>query len=162
MCIWKYIYLFSGIILVTNCLAQSKPFDLPPGVIVDQLSIETGIYIGSPSICILPNGDYLASHDEFGPKTTEFYSAITRIYISSDCGISWCYLSSIQDQFWSGLFVNNNVLYIMGTNKHHGNFIIRKSMDNGKTWTIPYSKETGLLIKGEYHTAPVPILIHKG
>ena len=50
----------------------------------------------------------------------------------------------------------------MGANKHHGNFIIRKSTDGGKTWTIPYDKTHGLILEGEYHTAPVPVLIHKG
>lgn len=162
MNIQKYIYLFSSIILAINCLAKSKHVDLPPGSIVDYLSKETGRYIGSPSICILPNEDYLTSHDEFGPKTTEFYSGITRIYRSSDNGKSWRYLKSIQDLFWSNLFVHNGVLYIMGTNKHHGNFIIRKSMDNDKTWTIPYSNKTGLIPEEEYHTAPEPILIHNG
>jgi hypothetical protein len=158
----KYINLFSGMVLALSCIAQNNTIEIPPGVIVDHLPKETGRYIGSPGICILPNGDYLASHDEFGPKTTEFYSAVTRIFQSSDRGKSWRYLASIQNQFWSNLFVHNGDIYIMGTNKHHGNFSIRKSIDNGKTWTIPYNKQTGLLLEGEYHTAPVPVLIYNG
>lgn len=134
----------------------------PPGVVINHIPQSTGKYIGSPSICILPNGDYVASHDEFGPKSTEFRSAITHIFTSSDKGITWRKISTIDGQFWSNLFYHDNALYIMGTNKHHGNFIIRKSTDRGKTWTIPYDKTQGLILEGEYHTAPVPVLIHKG
>ena len=162
MDIRKYISLFSSIIIAANCFAQNNAINTPPGVVIDHLAKETGRYIGSPSICILPNGDFLASHDEFGPKTTEFYSAITRVYRSSDSGMTWQYVVGIQNQFWSNLFVHNGAIYMMGTNKHHGNFIIRKSVDNGNTWTIPYNNQTGLLLEGEYHTAPVPILVHKG
>lgn len=134
----------------------------PPGVVINHIPKSTGKYIGSPSICILPNGDYVASHDEFGPKSTEYRSAITHIFTSSDKGSTWEKISTIDGQFWSNLFYHNNALYIMGTNKHHGNFIIRKSTDGGKTWTIPYDSTQGLILEGEYHTAPVPVLVHKG
>lgn len=50
----------------------------------------------------------------------------------------------------------------MGTFKHHGNFIIRRSLDGGVTWSEPKDVKTGLLFEGEYHTAPVPVVIHKG
>ena len=42
-----------------------------PGVVIDHVPAKTGIYVGSPSIAKLPNGDYVATHDEFGPKSTE-------------------------------------------------------------------------------------------
>src|SRR5690606_41294381 len=38
-----------------------------PGHVVAYSAPNTQRYIGNPSICILPNGDYLASHDFFGP-----------------------------------------------------------------------------------------------
>lgn len=134
----------------------------PPGVIINHIPKSQEKYIGSPSICILPNGDYVASHDEFGPKSTEWRSAITNVFTSSDKGQTWKRISRIDGQFWSNLFYHNGALYIMGTNKHHGNLIIRKSTDGGKTWTIPYDGKNGLLLEGEYHTAPMPMLIHKG
>lgn len=135
---------------------------VPPGVIINYIPKSTGIYVGSPSICILPNGDYVASHDEFGPKSSEWQSAKTRIFTSADKGVTWKQIGLIDGQFWSNLFYHNDALYIMGTNKHHGNFIIRRSMDNGKTWTVPFDTKNGLLLEGEYHTAPVPIIIHNG
>lgn len=134
----------------------------PPGVVVSHISKETGKYIGSPGLCILPDGTYIASHDEFGPKSTEFRSAQTRIFMSKDKGNSWKRIANIDGQFWSNLFVHKGELYIMGVNKHHGNLIIRHSKDGGYTWTIPYSPTTGLILEGEYHTAPMPIIEHNG
>ena len=133
-----------------------------PGVIVDYIPASTQTYIGSPSICILPNGDYIASHDYFGPGSTEHQQALTAVFKSSDKGESWTKISEIKGQFWSNLFVVQNVLYIMGTWKHHGNFIIRRSLDGGFTWSDPTDSKNGLLLNGEYHTAPMPMVIHNG
>lgn len=156
------LFLFLAIFLSLPILNAQEEIHHPPGVVINHIPKSTGKYIGSPSICILPNGDYVASHDEFGPKSMESQSAITHIFTSSDKGLTWEKISTIDGQFWSNLFYHNNALYIMGTNKHHGNFIIRKSTDGGKTWTIPYDNIQGLILEGEYHTAPVPVLIHKG
>ena len=49
----------------------------------------------------------------------------------------------------------------MGTWKHHGNFIIRRSTDRGISWSDPKDRNSGLLLEGEYHTAPMPVVIHK-
>jgi len=149
--------LFAG--LVTQ--AQAQPVKVP-GVVVDYIPTSTGIFIGSPSICILPDGDYVASHDHFGPATTEHQRALTAVFKSSDKGRSWKKISEINGQFWSNLFVYKNVLYIMGTWKHHGNLIIRRSLDGGVTWSEPSDNTTGLLREGEYHTAPMPMVFHNG
>lgn len=144
-----------------NCLLAQTD-SVPPGIIINYIPGSTGKYIGSPSICILPNGDYIASHDEFGPKSTEYKSAQTLIFKSSDKGKSWAKISQINGQFWSNLFLLKGDLYIMGTNKAHGNVVLRKSIDNGKTWTNPYNADNGLILEGEYHTAPTPLLVHNG
>lgn len=134
----------------------------PPGTIVNHITKETGLYIGSPSICILPDGTYVASHDEFGPKSTEYRSAKTRVFVSRDKGANWEQAAVIDGQFWSNLFVHKGELFIMGPNKHHGNLQIRKSLDGGHTWTVPFPASNGLLIEGEYHTAPMPMVVHNG
>jgi hypothetical protein len=153
-------YFFIILISSFTCSAQVVP--QPPGVVVNHISKDTEKYIGSPSICILPDGSYVASHDEFGPKSTEYRSAKTRIFISRDKGETWKQTALVDGQFWSNLFVHKGELYIMGPNKHHGNFQIRKSLDNGYTWTIPFPASNGLLFEGEYHTAPMPMTIHNG
>lgn len=133
-----------------------------PGTVVDHIPASTKVYIGSPSICILPNGDYVSSHDHFGPGSTEHERALTAVFRSTDKGRTWQKISEINGQFWSNLFVHNGSLYIMGTWKHHGNLIIRRSDDHGSTWSEPYGSRTGLLREGEYHTAPMPMVVHKG
>src|SRR5690606_6420533 len=68
----------------------------------------------------------------------------------------------IDGQFWSKLFVHQNSLFLFGTNKHHGNVIIRRSTDNGVTWTDPVGEYSGLLKEGEYHCAPMAFLEYNG
>jgi hypothetical protein len=163
MKIKKSLIVFFAIFFLTHTVrdlyAQSQKV---PGVVVDYIPASTKIYIGSPSICILPNGDYLASHDYFGTNSTQHEQGLTAVFKSTDKGKSWLKISEIKGQFWSNLFVHQNELYIMGTWKHHGNFIIRRSLDDGITWSEPTDSKNGLLLEGEYHTAPMPVIIHKG
>lgn len=154
------LYVIILLLLPTVVIAQDTT--TIPGVTINYISAKTGKYIGSPSICVLPNGDYLTSHDEFGPKSTEYKSAQTLVFKSTDKGVTWKKVSQINGQFWSNLFLHKGEVYIMGTNKAHGNVVIRKSSDEGITWTNPYKAENGLILEGEYHTAPTPIAIHNG
>lgn len=156
----KINYLIFVLMVAVSVMAQES--GNPPGVVVNHIGRETGRYIGSPSLCILPDSIYIASHDEFGPRSSEYLSAQTLIFQSKDKGMTWVKIAQIDGQFWSNLFFHHGSLYLMGTNKHHGDLIIRKSDDKGHTWTIPYLKSNGLILEGEYHTAPMPVLIHHG
>ncbi|MBO9640054.1 MAG: exo-alpha-sialidase [Siphonobacter aquaeclarae] len=133
-----------------------------PGTVIAYSPAASGLYIGSPSLCVLPNGEYLASHDLFGPKSNEFVRPVSRIYGSGDKGKTWQLRAEINGQFWSKLFVHRNKLYFLGTDKHHGNTIIRTSGDGGHTWSEPSGPETGLLLAGEYHCAPMPLIEYNG
>ena len=140
--------------LVTGALASSPP----PGIVIHHSRASSGQYIGSPSLCILPNGDYLASHDIFGPASKENELATGRIYRSSDRGLTWRHLVDLKGYFWQGLFVHRGAAYAMGTNHHHGQLVIRRSIDHGKSWTDPTAARSGLLTAGEWHTAPMPVI----
>lgn len=146
---------------VVACTATAQLVELP-GTVVNHSPASKGKYLGSPSICILPNGRYVVSHDYFGPKTKEFETAITEIFVSDDKGISWRKTATLRGQFWSSLFCHKGDVYIFGTCRHHGNIVLRRSSDNGESWTNPYNAENGLIIEGEYHTAPTPVIIHNG
>lgn len=129
-----------------------------PGTIVAFKEASSKSYIGSPSLCVLPNGSYLASHDFFGKQTPEDQ---TIIYQSNDKGKTWKQIAQLQ-QFWGELFVHENAVYLIGPIKANDNFVIRKSTDGGHTWTNPTDENNGLILKGKYHCAPTPVVAHNG
>ncbi len=131
-----------------------------PGVVIDYSPAQSGRYIGSPSLAVLSSGSYVASHDYFGPATKENRTAIFR---SDDSGKTWRRLTEFDGQFWSSLFVHKGVLYIMGTAGQYGGAVIRRSADGGLTWTTPEDSRSGqLFAEGQYHCAPVPVVVHNG
>ncbi len=133
-----------------------------PGVVVSHSRASSGLYVGSPSLAVLPGGDYLASHDLFGPKSHEFEAPVTKVFCSADRGKSWSHVSDVRGAFWSSLFAHGGKVYLLGTSKHHGHAVIRRSDDGGKSWTTPRDGESGLLRAGEFHCAPMPVIVHRG
>ena len=150
-------------VLIGTFTANVQPdFSNVPGVVINHIPASEERYIGSPSLAVLPGGAYVATHDEFGPKSAYHTSAITHVFRSGDQGKSWAEIAWIDGAFWSTLFVHRNALYLIGTTKEYGNLVIRRSDDGGRTWTTPADKNSGLLAAGEYHCAPVPIVEHDG
>lgn len=133
----------------------------PPGNVIKYMPASGRVYVGSPSICVLPSGDYVAAYDD-NYVDDNSKNKTTHIYRSTDKGETWQYASTIDGQFWSTLFLNNGCLFIIGVDKVAGNMIIRLSTDDGFSWTTPTSKLNGLLFSGRYHTAPTPVVIHNG
>ncbi len=132
-----------------------------PGVVVDQEATGRNIYIGTPSITIMPNGDYIASHDLFGSGSTEKTSGISKVFRSTDKGQTWSRVATLTDQFWSTIFQFNGSLYIFGYRNSGttGDILIRKSTDYGSTWTTPTDSTNGLLRDGDYGgTSNTPVV----
>lgn len=147
---------------LTIGLAQAAEPDhsTVPGVVIDHLPAASQQYIGSPSIAILPDGTYIASHDIFGPGSK---FSQTAVFASADRGQSWQRRATIDGAFWSTLFVHREALYLIGASERYGNTVIRRSDDGGATWTEPRDAESGLLLDdGNYHCAPQPVLVHNG
>lgn len=150
-----------------------------PGVVINHQPAASGRYVGSPSIAILPGGDYVASHDVFGPKSSYRERALTRVFRSADRGKTWEHLADVRGQLWSTLFVHRGALYLLGTFARYHDVVIRRSDDGGRTWTEPDDTETGRLLtgkgtvpsslrenrdslRGAFHCAPVPVVMHAG
>jgi hypothetical protein len=129
----------------------------------------TRTYLGSPSLVLLEDGDLLATHDYFGPGCPlnhENEEHLTSVYRSEDNGQSWRNVTHIANAFWSSLFVFDQAVYLLGTSQQYGSIVIRRSTDNGNTWTHPRDARSGLLFRGgayhtppTYHCAPVPVCI---
>ncbi|MCC6682484.1 MAG: hypothetical protein IT445_16410 [Phycisphaeraceae bacterium] len=143
--------------------ALAQDFSSVPGVVIDHSPSSSGIYVGSAGITILDDGSYLAKRDEFGPNSTEHTSAVTHVFRSTDQGATWQPAATIDGLFWSNIFSHNGAAYMIGTTFHHGLAVIMRSDDGGLTWTDPVDASSGLLTPtGQYHTAPMPMLIHDG
>ena len=91
-----------GCLLITNlCWAgiTQEGDTLPPGVVIHNAPAISHEYIGSPSIVIMPDGTYIASHDYFGKKLSDTY-----IYRSGDRGNSWTPIAKLESLTWATLF----------------------------------------------------------
>jgi hypothetical protein len=134
----------------------------PPGVVVGYSPADTGVYLGSPSIAILSEGHYLATYQPFGKKLKKAGDdGATIVMMSKDKGATWHKISTIPSLWWANIFVFQENVYLMGTEGEYGPLTIRRSVDKGHTWTYPKDGKSGLLRKDEqYHTAPVPVVVH--
>lgn len=151
--------------VLTTCalLASTVAFaEDVPGVAINYIPASSRIYIGSPGIAVLPNGHYITKHDEFGPGSAEYKEAITQVFTSFDRGTTWSHLATVKGMYWASVFVHRGDLYLMGTRKNYGATVIRRSVDGGKTWSVPKDKTSGVLLDdAKYHCAPVPIVVHE-
>lgn len=132
----------------------------------------TKTYLGSPSLLRLSNGDLLATHDYFGPgcpRNHEQEEHLLSVYRSRDNGATWTTVTHVAGQYWSSLLEHRGALYLLGVSQQYGSIVIRRSEDDGNTWTHPRDEGSGLLFRGgyyhddpNYHCAPVPVLKKDG
>jgi hypothetical protein len=144
-----------AILILSVCYASPGAGEQIKVVAIDHLLASSKTYVGSPSIAILSDNEYIASHDIFGPASD---MNRTQIFASTDRGQTWQLRSEIVGQFWSSLFTHRGSLYIMGPGREFGPVVIRRSNDGGFTWTSPTDSRNGLLLNGRYHTAPTPVV----
>ena len=124
-------------------------------------------YIVSPSILVMPDGSYLASHDFFGhrfntPTPKSKLDRVAWIYSSRDKGATWTHIAEVPEMTWCTMLLQDGTLHIMGMTTEYGNVVIRRSKDGGRTWTTPVDTGTGVLREGRFHSSAVPIVFHGG
>ena len=154
--------LLTGLAGVTTARAATPDFSAVPGVVVDHSPASTGKFIGSPSLLILGDGTYLASHDFFGPGANNAQGQ-TNVFRSTDRGATWSPAATLASQYWSNLYSYGGDAYLMGTSGEYGRLSIRRSTDGGSTWTTPTDTTNGFLSLGATnHTAPTPTVFHDG
>jgi len=147
-----------GLLLTAPALAGAVP-----GVVMAYVPPSSQVYVGSPGLAVCSDGTYVAKYDDCGAASSEWTRAITRVLRSSDRGATWDSVATIEGMFWATLFAHRSELYLIGTDRHDGAVIISRSGDGGRTWTKPKDARSGLLLDaGNYHCAPVPMLVHRG
>lgn len=149
-----------GLAALAGALQAGPAWPPPPGVVVAASPAPRTDFLGSPSLAILPDGNYVASHDFFGADARQLHS--TRVFGSSDRGASWTELARLKRQFWSTLFVLRGSLYLIGTEGEYQDIVIRRSDDGGHNWTTPRDDHDGRILRGHYHCGPTPVLVYGG
>lgn len=156
---WKRVWAVAALMsLCAAVWAETPPYPGVPGVVVLHSAAKTRQYIGSPGIAILPDGHYLAKCDLFGPASGERQSGTTPVFESADRGKTWTRRADVPEMFWATVFVHGASAYLLGVTHEYGDIVIRRSDDDGQTWTPP----SILKSDGQYHCAPVPVLEYKG
>ena len=130
---------------------------------------KSGVYLGSPSIIRLEDGVLIASHDYF-EKENNREIRISEIYRSEDDGSTWLNVNHLSGAFWGTLFICGGSLYHISIRCEYGDVVIRRSTDNGYSWTFPKDEKSGLLFKAgpelippNYHFGgATPVFIHNG
>lgn len=151
---------------VTFGESQRPNTPLPPGTVIAASPDWANVYYGTPSMEIMEDGTYVFTHDWFGPGTK---GELTCVYQSHDRGASWEKVSEFTDQKSGTIFRIGAALYHIGfyrPNKpgmSNECIAIRRSDDEGKTWSVPTDAAHGLLCSDDrYYSDPVPVLIHDG
>lgn len=128
--------------------ASAQNHDACPGTIIDEIPAPdqilgiaiNPIYVSDPCILVLSNGDFLASHAQFGSASGSATNGTTRVFRSTDKGETWARVNAGKDLtgiLRGTLFEHSGAVYLLGANKDtSGNMAVMfKSTDNGDSWT---------------------------
>jgi len=133
----KVLVLLAVPVLSTPSFAQN--YGACPGVIVNEITSYL-VYTSDPCILVLSNGDYLASHAQFGALSGSDSSGRTRIFRSSDKGVTWTKVNGGNDItgiLRGSLFEHGGAIYLLGSNHDEtgSTAVMLKSTNNGNSWS---------------------------
>lgn len=143
------IHLIISVALTLSVLSVSgQSHAAVPGVVINEIPAPNRyfgfplnpIYVSDPSILVLSNGDYLASHAQFGSGSNSSSSGLTQVFRSTDKGQSWTKVnggSNLSGILRGSLFEHEGVVYLIGSNHDSSGStrVIQRSYDHGDTWS---------------------------
>jgi hypothetical protein len=149
---------------------ETIDFSRVPGVVVHRLPVPSladrlagrAIYTASPSIAVLPSGEYVITDNLFGPRSGAERSGTTHVFRSRNRGLHWEQLAVLRDMKRGSLFVHRRSLYLLGYRAAPGDMLIRRSDDGGRTWTTPRDELSGVLFRGSFGGTPNRPVVHGG
>jgi len=124
---------------VLSCPAFAQSYAACPGVILSEIDSWL-VYTSDPCILVLSNGDYLASHAQFGTLSGSDTSGRTKIFRSSDKGVTWTKVNGGNDItgiLRGSLFEHGGAVYMLGSNHDEAGStaVMLKSVNNGNSWS---------------------------
>lgn len=132
------------------------------GTIIAKVDNLRGANVTNPSIIRLPNGELLVACNGLLRNTVGKGAWVT-MFASSDNGKTWRVRNKGEiTMSYESTFLHDGALYIMGADAAAGNVVIHRSYDNGNTWSDAKDADSGLLLEGAFHSAPVPVAIWNG
>ncbi len=123
------------------------------------------LYIADPAIAVMPDGSYLIAHSIFGGGTDQA-NLTTKVFRSTDEGATWTRVATMNRLQRANLFTHDGVAYCLGTGRIDDNdsshLVIRKSTDNGLTWTAgpATAADPGYLRIGGTGTPSTPVVFN--
>lgn len=130
------------------------------GTVICKVSVLRKKSAYNQTFTILPDGNYLAACTMGHPKGP-------RMFISKDKGATWQEYGNydVSKNYvgnYHNLFVHRGNVYFMGVGPDREGLRICRSEDGGQNWTSPVDAHSGIILEGQYHTAPVPMLVSGG
>ena len=133
------------------------------GVVINYIHPEdyfckfSGVCPSSPSLIKLPSGKLLATMDILFGDSDE---KLTPIFESEDGGESWHYLTELYPCHWGKLFMHRGALYCIGEGGNK--IVIGRSLDEGKTWSLPTPILIGAKRDWACHKSATPVVEYDG
>ncbi len=122
-----------------------------------QISEESGFTL--PTLTVCADGSYLVAATVLSSPI----GAHVKVYRSTDSGGTWSMVSEVAPCYGGTLFESGNALYLVGNSNDGGTLIVRRSIDQGTTWTTPTSDITGILTAGTgWHFRAGASTVHDG
>ena len=124
--IWRMWLLVVVVLTGLAQVSQALDFSGVPGEVINYYELNYGFFsstpdefISDPAIAVLSNGNYLALHAYAGKSPS--HNNDTKVFISTDQGQNWSYITTLSDIFTASIFQKDNGdIYLFGVKESGG------------------------------------------